>query len=139
MPREAVERTGDAFGDGTSTLTILAHAILVDGVRNVAAGASGVDLKCGVGRGGRRASLHAPAGRDPHRQGPGGDHLRAQRPDIGNLVADAFESGLRRASCRSRKRRGRRRRWREVVEGGQFDRGYLSPNFVTDPDKMRRC
>ena len=71
MLREAAERAGDAVGDGTSTATILAHAILVDGVRNVAAGASGVDLKRGVGRGVRRAPLHAPAGRDPHRQGPG--------------------------------------------------------------------
>src|SRR5579885_790070 len=48
MIREAAERTGDAVGDGTSTATILAHAIFVEGIRNVAAGASGVDLKRGL-------------------------------------------------------------------------------------------
>jgi len=51
MIREAAERTGDAVGDGTSTSTVIAHAILAEGVRNVAAGASAVDLKRGLDRG----------------------------------------------------------------------------------------
>ena len=55
MIRQAAERTGDAVGDGTSTSTILAHAIFADGVRNVVAGASAVDLKRGLDRGARAA------------------------------------------------------------------------------------
>ena len=55
MIRQAAERTGDAVGDGTSTSTILAHAIFADGVRNVVAGASAVDLKKGLDRGARAA------------------------------------------------------------------------------------
>ena len=51
MVREAAERTGDAVGDGTTTSTLLAHAILTEGVRNVAAGASAIDLKRGLARG----------------------------------------------------------------------------------------
>src|SRR5512135_1518528 len=55
MIRQAAERTGDAVGDGTSTATVLAHAILADGIRNVVAGASAVDLKRGLDRGTRAA------------------------------------------------------------------------------------
>ena len=83
MIRQAAERTGDAVGDGTTTATILAQAIFAEGVRNVAAGASAVDLKRGLDRGARVAverlrDAVAP-GEEPAGEGPGGDDLRAQR------------------------------------------------------------
>ncbi len=83
MLREAAEKTGDLVGDGTSTSTILAHAIFADGVRNVVAGASAVDLKRGLDRGDAMRD-RGPAGpvaprHDTEGEGAGGDHLRAQR------------------------------------------------------------
>jgi chaperonin GroEL len=58
MLRGAAERTGDAVGDGTTTSTLLAHAIVADGIRNIAAGASAIDLKRGLDRGSRVAARH---------------------------------------------------------------------------------
>jgi chaperonin GroEL len=82
MLRQAAERTGDAVGDGTSTATVLAQAIFADGVRNVAAGASAIDLKRGLDRALEAAvgALHARAtGEQPAGEGAGRDHLGAQR------------------------------------------------------------
>ena len=79
MLRQAAEKTGDAVGDGTSTSTILAHAIFADGVRNVAAGASAIDLKRGLDRGeprGDRGAARAVApGQAAQGEGAGGDDL----------------------------------------------------------------
>ena len=85
MLRQAAEKTGDAVGDGTSTSTILAHAIFADGVRNVAAGASAIDLKRGLDRATarrrRRRSRHmSPPGEHAQGEGAGRDDLGAQRP-----------------------------------------------------------
>ncbi len=83
MLRQAAEKTGDAVGDGTSTSTILAQTIFADGVRNVVAGASAIDLKRGLGsrREGcdRGAAQDVARGRHPQGEGPGGDDLGAQR------------------------------------------------------------
>ena len=83
MLRQAAERTGDAVGDGTSTSTLLAHAIFADGVRNVTAGASAIDIKRGLDRGvqacGGRAEGAVAPGRVAQGEGAGGDHLGAQR------------------------------------------------------------
>ena len=72
MFRQAAEKTGDIVGDGTSTATVLAHAIFADGVRNVAAGASAVDIKRGLDRGAKRVdrgvtSLSRPSRREKRR------------------------------------------------------------------------
>ena len=81
--KQAAEKTGDAVGDGTSTSTILAHAILADGIRNVVAGASAVDLKRGLDRATKVAvdALKAMARpvSDAQGEGPGRDDLRPQR------------------------------------------------------------
>jgi len=82
MLRQAAEKTGDLVGDGTSTATILAHAIYADGVRNVAAGASAIDLKRGLDRGLQAVIKALQAMAKPvssRKEKASRDHLRAQR------------------------------------------------------------
>ena len=139
MLRQAAEKTGDVVGDGTSTSTILAHAILADGIRNVTAGASAIDLKRGLDR-----ALAAAVGalKDMSRK----VSTRKEKeqvatisahndPDIGKLVADAMEKvgGEGVITVEESKTT---ETVLEVVEGMQFDRGYTSPYFITDPEKM---
>jgi chaperonin GroEL len=139
MMRQAAERTGDAVGDGTSTSTILAHAIFADGVRNVVAGASAIDLKRGLDRGVRVAveslrALSRPV--QSRREKAQVATISAHNdPSIGNLVADAMEKvgGEGVISVEESKTT---ETLLEVVEGLQFDRGYVSPYFVTDAEKM---
>jgi chaperonin GroEL len=95
MIRQAAERTGDAVGDGTSTATILAYAIFADGVRNVAAGASAIDLKRGIDRGVKTAIESLRAQSKPVQSRREKAQIAAisahNDPGIGELVADAFE------------------------------------------------
>jgi chaperonin GroEL len=139
MLRQAAERTGDVVGDGTSTATILAHAIFADGVRNVTAGASAIDLKRGLDRG---LAAAVAALKDMSRK-VGSRKEKAQvatisahnDPAIGELVADAMEKvgGEGVITVEESKTT---ETVLEVVEGMQFDRGYTSPYFVSDPEKM---
>ena len=139
MIRQAAERTGEAVGDGTSTATILALAMFADGVRNVAAGASAIDLKRGIDRGVEAAvqSLRALSRPVQSRREKAQVAAISAHNDltVGDLVADAFEKvgaeGV--VSLEESKTTGTQL---EVVEGLAFDRGYLSPYFVTDPEKM---
>ena len=139
MLREAAEKTGEAVGDGTSTATILAHAILADGIRNAVAGASAIDLKRGLDRGlkvavaGLRALSRPVQTRLEKAQVA---TISAHNdPDIGELVAEAMEKvgGEGVITVEESKTT---ETVLEVVEGMQFDRGYISPYFVTQPEKM---
>ncbi|MEQ1582185.1 MAG: chaperonin GroEL [Steroidobacteraceae bacterium] len=139
MLRQAAERTGDVVGDGTSTSTILAHAIFADGVRNVTAGASAIDLKRGLDRGlkGAVEALKTLSRTVQTRKEKAQVATISAHNDesIGELVADAMEKvgGEGVITVEESKTT---ETLLEVVEGMQFDRGYLSPYFVTDTEKM---
>jgi chaperonin GroEL len=139
LMREAAERTGDAVGDGTTTSTLLAHAIYTEGLKNVAAGASAIDVKRGLDRA-LRAALPALAAlsrpvksrREKAQVATISAHNDAR---IGELVADAVEKVGGEGVVTVEEAKGTTTSL-EVVEGMQFDRGYLSAYFVTDPEKM---
>jgi chaperonin GroEL len=139
MIRQAAERTGDAVGDGTSTSTILAYAIFADGVRNVVAGASAVDLKRGLDRGVRVAvaalkELSRPV-KSRLEKAQVATISAHNDPSIGELVAEAMERVGNEGVITVEESKTTETQL-EVVEGLQFDRGYLSPYFITDADKM---
>jgi len=139
MLREAAEKTGDLVGDGTSTATILAHAIFADGVRNVAAGASAIDLKRGLERGLAAAvkSLRDQSKLVSNRKEKAQVATISAHNDagIGDLVADAMEKVGKDGVITVEESKTTETSL-DIVEGLQFDRGYLSPYFITDNASM---
>jgi chaperonin GroEL len=140
MLRQAAEKTGDLVGDGTSTATILAQAIYADGVRNVAAGASAIDLKRGLDRGlvaavKKLKELARPVGSRKEKAQVATISAHND-PLIGEMVANAMEKVGGDGVITVEESKTTETSL-EVVEGLQFDRGYLSPYFVTDPGTMQ--
>ncbi|MEW5915164.1 MAG: chaperonin GroEL, partial [Gemmatimonadota bacterium] len=137
--REAAERTGDIVGDGTTTSTLLAHAMYADGVRNIAAGASAIELRRGLERGLTAAVAAIRALSRPVQS----KKERAQVATIsahndsaiGEMVADALER-VGSEGVVSVEEAKATETTVEVVEGMQFDRGYASPYFITNAEKM---
>jgi chaperonin GroEL len=139
MLREAAVRTGDAVGDGTTSSTVLAHAIFAEGVRNVVAGASAIDLKRGLDRAARVAmealrGIAKPVSSSREKAQIGTISAHGDR-SIGEMVAEALEKVGGEGIVSVEEAKGTETNL-EVVEGMQIDRGYLSPYFVTEAEKM---
>jgi chaperonin GroEL len=137
--RQAAERTGELVGDGTTTATLLAAAIFAEGVRNIAAGASPIDLKRGLDR-----ALLAVVARLKELSRPVTDHKQRVQvatisahndQHIGEIVADALERVGAEGTTSVEEAKGTETAV-EVVEGMRLDRGFLSPYFITDTEKM---
>jgi chaperonin GroEL len=138
MVREVASKTSDTAGDGTTTATVLAQAIYREGIKNVTAGANPMDVKRGIELAVRAAvesidKLAKPVeGKDIAHIGT----ISANSDDeIGTIIAQAMEKVGKDGVITVEEARGLDTVL-EVVEGMQFDRGYLSPYFVTDPDRM---
>src|SRR3954467_13602913 len=137
MVREVASKTSDTAGDGTTTATVLAQAIYREGIKNVTAGANPMDVKRGIELGARAAveaidKLAKPVeGKDIAHIGT----ISANNDEeIGGIIAQAMEKVGKDGVITVEEARGLDTVL-EVVEGMQFDRGYLSPYFVTDPER----
>jgi chaperonin GroEL len=137
--RGAAERTGEAAGDGTTTSTLLAHAIVADGMRNIAAGASAIDIKRGLDRAVRVAIEALKAQSRPVQSAREKEQVATisahNEPAIGEMVARAIDKVGAEGAVTVEEAKGTETAI-DIVEGLQFDRGYLSPYFVSDPEKM---
>ncbi len=139
MVREVASKTSDVAGDGTTTATVLAQAVVRAGLKNVTAGANPMDLKRGVER-----AVAAVVGslRSLSREIEGKGEIAQvasisanSDKEIGDLIAEAFEKVGKDGVITVEEAKGIET-FLDVVEGMQFDRGYLSPYFVTDADNM---
>jgi chaperonin GroEL len=139
MLREAASRTGDAVGDGTTTSTLLAHGMFAEGLRNVAAGASAIALKRGIDQGVKIAvealrGLSRPVASRTEKAQIASVSAHGNEW-VGDLVADAVEKVGSEGTVSVEEAKGTETNL-EFVEGMQFDRGYLSPYFVTNAEEM---
>ena len=139
MVKEVASKTSDVAGDGTTTATVLAEAIFKEGLRNVTAGANPMDIKRGIDHGVQaviaelRSQSQAVKGRKDISQVA---TVSANNdPGIGEIIADAMEKVGKDGTITVEEAKSIETTL-DVVEGMQFDRGYLSPYFVTDSDNM---
>ncbi|WP_299059924.1 chaperonin GroEL [uncultured Polaribacter sp.] len=140
MVKEVASKTNDLAGDGTTTATVLAQAIVKEGLKNVAAGANPMDLKRGIDK--AVTAIIADLEKQTQKVGNSSDKIKqvaaisANNDDvIGDLIATAFTKVGKEGVITVEEAKGMET-YVDVVEGMQFDRGYLSPYFVTDADKM---
>ncbi|PTM09038.1 MAG: chaperonin GroEL [Bacteroidetes bacterium] len=140
MVKEVASKTNDLAGDGTTTATVLAQAIVKEGLKNVAAGANPMDLKRGIDK--AVEAIVKDLDKQSKKVGNSSEMIKqvaaisANNDDtIGDLIAKAFSKVGKEGVITVEEAKGMET-YVDVVEGMQFDRGYLSPYFVTDADKM---
>ena len=140
LVKEVASKTGDQAGDGTTTATILAQSIITVGLKNVTAGANPMDLKRGIDKAVARVVESIKA--QSHEVGSDYDKIEQvatisanNDPEIGKLIADAMKKVSKDGVITIEEAKGRDTTI-DVVEGMQFDRGYISPYFVTNTEKM---
>ncbi|WP_298392723.1 chaperonin GroEL [Flavobacterium sp.] len=140
MVKEVASKTNDLAGDGTTTATVLAQAIVKEGLKNVAAGANPMDLKRGIDK--AVEAIVADLGKQATEVGSSSEKIKqvasisANNDEvIGDLIATAFGKVGKEGVITVEEAKGTDT-YVDVVEGMQFDRGYLSPYFVTNPEKM---
>ena len=140
MVKEVASKTNDLAGDGTTTATVLAQAIVREGLKNVAAGANPMDLKRGIDKS-VKAIVNELA-KQSQKVGDSIDKIRqvaaisANNDEaVGELIADAFKKVGKEGVITVEEAKGTDT-YVDIVEGMQFDRGYLSPYFVTNSEKM---
>lgn len=140
MVKEVASKTSDNAGDGTTTATVLAQAFLTEGLKNVAAGANPMDIKKGIDKAVAQVVNHL----EKQSQQVGNDHKKIEQVAtisanndsiIGKLIAGAMEKVGKDGVITVEEAKGTETAV-EVVEGMQFDRGYISPYFVTNSEKM---
>ncbi|WP_353170010.1 chaperonin GroEL [Flavobacterium sp.] len=140
MVKEVASKTNDLAGDGTTTATVLAQAIVKEGLKNVAAGANPMDLKRGIDK--AVEAIVADLAKQTQSVGDSSEKIKQvasisanNDETIGDLIAKAFTRVGKEGVITVEEAKGTDT-YVDVVEGMQFDRGYLSPYFVTDADKM---
>ncbi len=140
MVKEVASKTNDLAGDGTTTATVLAQAIVKEGLKNVAAGANPMDLKRGIDK--AVTAIVADLDKQSQKVGNSSEKIKQVAAisanndnTIGELIATAFGKVGKEGVITVEEAKGIDT-YVDVVEGMQFDRGYLSPYFVTDADKM---
>jgi chaperonin GroEL len=138
LVREVASKTNDVAGDGTTTATVLAESIVEEGVKNVAAGANPMLLKRGIDRAVEAVVAEIKRVAKPVDTKEAIEHLASiagNDPELGRYVADAMDKVGKEGVITVEESKGTETTV-EVVEGMQFDKGYISPYFVTDPERM---
>ena len=140
MVKEVASKTNDLAGDGTTTATVLAQAIVKEGLKNVASGANPMDLKRGIDK--AVSCITEELNKQSKEVGNSSEKIQQvasisanNDSNVGNLIATAFEKVGKEGVITVEEAKGTDT-YVDVVEGMQFDRGYLSPYFVTNSDKM---
>ena len=137
--RQAASKTNDAAGDGTTTATVLAHAIVKEGMRNVAAGANAIALKRGIDKATaylvEEIAKHARPVEDSKSIAQVGSISAGNDEEVGQMIAEAMDKVGREGVISLEEGKSMTTEL-EVTEGMRFDKGYLSPYFVTDTERM---
>jgi len=137
--RQAASKTNDAAGDGTTTATVLAHAIVKEGMRNVAAGANAISLKRGIDKAStflvEKIAAHSRPVVDSKAIAQVGSISAGNDDQVGQMIADAMDKVGKEGVISLEEGKSMTTEL-EITEGMRFDKGYISPYFVTDSERM---